>query len=126
MSATKTTTTPTAPPAYVRISQLPGAALNLALCRFRPDEGHGSLHLLMLLGAVTGALEPTPTGYTSRGNVEDFPTLAQVSVSEIEAVVRRIERAHAGWKLPDAGATKILDKIDIMFNTAQERKRREG
>ncbi|MGC2375371.1 MAG: hypothetical protein WA484_16010 [Solirubrobacteraceae bacterium] len=111
---------------YIRISQLHGAALDSAICRFRQDEALASMLLLVLLGAATGFLEPGTMGYSPRGDVAGYSTLAELGVPEIEACVRRVERAHVGFKLCGGDAVNILDRIDVHYNTAQERKRREG
>ena len=119
MTATKTAT-------YVRISQLPGADLNVHSLRFVPDQGLGSLHLLQLLAVATGSAAGDSTGYYTRGTPADWTTLADVGPAEIEAVLRRAERAHPGFALEGGDAVNVLDRIDVHFNTAQERKRREG
>jgi len=126
MTATKTAPTQTAP-AYVRISQVPGANLSIHSCRFIPDQAYGSMHLLQLLGSITGSCEAAgASGYTTRGKPEDWSTLADAGSAAIESVLRRTEAAHPGFRLEGGSAVTALDRVDQHFALAQARKRREG
>jgi hypothetical protein len=122
-----TATTPTkASDGLLAISTIPGADLNVHLCRFAPDQGPGSLHLLQLLAVLTGSATSDSTGFSPRGKPEEWQTLAQVSPAEIESVLRRTERAHPGFSLEGGSATSTLDRLDHHFALAQARKRRDG
>ena len=109
-----------------RISEIPGAALGIESCRWREDQRASNLHLVLLLGALTGRLEPSAgLSYSERGRPEDWLTLAQVGEPAIEAVLSRIRRQYPEHRLDGGEATSTLDMLDCHFATAMERKRRE-
>jgi hypothetical protein len=112
---------------YVNICEEPGAALNIGLCRWTPDQAGANSHLLMMLGELTGRLEPSGVGgYCQTGVVADgWMRLVDVDAAALSAIVRRMERAYPSWK-PDAdGTLPIHGQIQMHFNTAQERWLRE-
>lgn len=125
MSAAKTTTPPAAPAVaedYARITPVPGAVLDIGICRFDPDAAPASSHLLMLCGEATGRLSPSGAGgYSERGEPATWPTLAELDASVLEAVVRRTERQYVGWKLDAPIGLGVHDALNVHWGRAQRR-----
>lgn len=111
----------------VRISSLPGAALLIEECRWRPDQVPANQHFLMLLGELCGRLQPSGIGgYSQVGTPESWLKLADVDEGAIRSVVRRIRRAHPDWDGLDAGdEVTTLGQLDHHFGLAQRRRDRE-
>ena len=110
----------------VRLSRVPGAVMDIGMCRFLPDAAPASLHLAMLCGEATGRLSPSGAGgYREHGEPRLWPKLADVDRSAIQALVRRIEKAHAGFKLDAPDGLSVQDALDVHFARAQRRWKRE-
>jgi hypothetical protein len=110
-----------------RITQMPGAAILIEQCRWDEDQRGANLHFFLLLGELTGRLEPDGiAGFTQRGDESNWLRLADVDVSALKEVVRRMERLYTSWHLDGGRAMSIHDKINCHFATAQVRRQREG
>ena len=108
------------------ICSLPGAAIDIGVCRFRPDEAGANLHFALLLSEVTGRLEPSGAGgYCEKGVEAGWLRLADIEAGALEAIVRRVQRMYPSWRLHADDALPIHGRIQVHFNTAQERWRRE-
>jgi hypothetical protein len=107
------------------LSAVPGAIVDMNSHRFRPDQAAASLHLSMLLGEAVGRLRMSGAGGFVVCDGEHSRTLAEVDAATVEALVRRIERAHTGFTLDAATTDSVIGRIDEHFARAQRRWRAE-
>jgi hypothetical protein len=107
----------------IDICDLPGAQLDIGMCRWPPDQAAAKLHFLCLLGEVCGRLEEDAAGgYKQRGEAASWLKLSEVDASALAGVVTRMEsmrRVYPTWRLNCGDASGIHHKITVHFNTAQ-------
>jgi hypothetical protein len=110
---------------YIDICDVPGAQIDLNVCRWEPDLAPASMHLLTLLAVVTGRGESVGYSYVEKGEPGGWLRLREIDAPALEKIVRRCERSHPGWKLNGGEAVGVHDRLRVHFNTAQARRRRE-
>jgi hypothetical protein len=112
-------------PADPPLSAVPGAIVDMNCHRFRPDQAAASLHLSMLAGEAVGRLRMSGAGGFVVNDGEHTRTLADVDEDVLEALVRRIERAHAGFTLDAPTTGNVHGRVDEHYARAQRRWRVE-
>jgi hypothetical protein len=133
---------------WVRLSEQPGAKLDLGVCRWPEGQGEPSYMLLVLLREATGSVrqsgaggmreneQPAPGQFrvtegdtTTIETVEVaqgvWPTLAQLDPAVVLGLVRRVRRMHHGWDLDCPPNLSIVESIDVHFGRGQRRWQRE-
>lgn len=112
-------------PVHASISEIPGAKIEMERMRWAPDQAAANYHFLLLLGEICGRVEQSGVnGYAERGRPEDWKKLADVDPAAIELVLSRIRRKYPEWRFDCSPAWRLLDKVDVHFQTAQERRYR--
>jgi len=112
-------------PTVVHFSEIRGAAIPLEECRWSKEQQAANANLLLMLGELTGRLEPSGWGgYRERGDEAGWMRLADVDESAIEAVLARIRRNFPEWRFDAGAAETLLGKLDCHVATAVERRRR--
>jgi hypothetical protein len=107
------------------LSAVSGAVVDLNTHRFLPDQAPASLHMAMLLGEATGRLRQSGAGGYTVNEGATCVTLADIDEGVVEAIVRRIERAHSGFTLDAPTTGTVCDRLDEHFARAQRRWRAE-
>jgi hypothetical protein len=108
-----------------RISEIPGAELPLEACRWPKDQSGANGHFWLLLGELTGRLEPSADGcYGQRGHPDIWLRLDQIDEAALRRVLGRMRRMYSHWMFDIGRAETLLDQIDVHFGTAQRRKNR--
>jgi hypothetical protein len=111
----------------IDICDVPGAALDVGVCRWAPDVAAANLHFLMELGATCGRLSENGIGgFSDNGNAESgWLRVREVDAPVLAGIERRMQRMYPAWRLDSAEAVSIHDRITVHFNTAQARWLRE-
>jgi hypothetical protein len=114
-----------------KITDAPGASIDLNACRFAGAAAAGSIELAILLGEATGRVESTGIGYTtSEVAKEAWKRPADLPAAQLQAILQRVEMAqgrHAVRFVLDAPSDlPIHARLDLHYHRAQRRKEREG
>jgi hypothetical protein len=105
------------------ITSTRGAAISMAAFRWEGEiQQHANQHLLMLLGAATGALEPSAGGSYSLRDDRDWPSLRDLPAGAVEEVISRLAAARPGWVLEGGDGETLLDRLDNHFMLAMARR----
>jgi hypothetical protein len=118
--------TPATAQSTKRISEIPGAALQLEECLWPEGEREANFSFWIFLGELTGRLgRSLGATYSERGSAETWLTLADVDEAALRSVLGRMRRLYGHWTLDSGNAESLLGQIDAHYHAAQVRRREQ-
>ena len=116
----------------VKITDTPGAAIDLNATRFPERLATGSHELWLKLGAATGRLTPGGvSGFVESGTPESgWRTPRDLSAEHLRAIIEQVVfaqgRSAKRFTLDAPADLPIHDQLDVHYARAQRRRLREG